>query len=170
MTPINYNLNRWIRQTLYMLKRQYGGPISIYKLNDVATDYRTGQKTVTKTVYNVKRAIIIPVNVSREVIKSISQISANKKFTSGGTFEKGVRDFIVDRSDVDSTLELTADDWLVYNGRRYNVKAIQEFEFGTAWIVTGQEIGGAQPEQHFVAAADHLLTLGSTASVVLGES
>ncbi len=162
--PINYNLNRWIKQTLYMLKRQYGGPISIYKLNEAETNYRTGRKGITKTVYNVNRAIILPVKVGRDAVKSISQISANKKFTSGGTFEKGVRDFIIDRSDVDSNLELTADDWIVYNGRRYNIKSIQEFEFGTAWIITGQEVMGAHPEQHYITASDHLLLTSQAAT------
>lgn len=166
--PINRNLNRWIKQTLYMLKRQYGGPVAIYKQTGSTIDYRTGVKTITKQSYHINRVIILPVRVGRDAIKSISQISANKKFTSGGTFEKGVRDFIIDRSDVDD-IELTADDWLVYNGRRYNIKTIQELEFSTAWIITGQEVMGAHPEQHYIPVTDNLLTLESVATATLVE-
>lgn len=150
-----------------MLKRQYGGPVTIYKLGDAATNYKTGVKSVTKTSYPIARAIILPVRMSKEVLRSISQISANKKFTSGATFEKGLRQIIVDRADVDSSLELTTDDWLVFNDRRYNIKAVEEFEFDTAWVITGQEIGGVTPEQHHHAKTDSYLSLTSTASAEL---
>ena len=82
MYPANSTLNRMIQQTLYSLKQQYGGTVSVYRLNDAETDVRTGRKTINKDVFVIRRAVILPVTVSRSVIQSISQISANKAFVT----------------------------------------------------------------------------------------
>ena len=163
MYPADRTLNRMIRQTLYSLKRQYGGTVSVYRLNDAETDVRTGRKTIDKDVFVVRRAVVLPVKVSREVIQSISQISANKAFVYGGSFDSGLRKFIFDARDLPEGFEFTDDDWLVYNGRRYEIKAIWEFEFGAAWIVVGKELMGRGPEQVHLVAADSLLSLATGA-------
>jgi len=163
MYPADRTLNRMIRQTLYSLKRQYGGTVSVYRLSDAQTDVRTGRKTIDKDVFVVRRAVILPVKVSREVIQSISQISANKAFVYGGSFDSGLRKFIIDARDLPEGFELTSDDWLVYNGRRYEIKAIWEFEFGAAWIVVGKELMGRIAEQVHLVAADSLLSLATGA-------
>lgn len=163
MYPADRTLNRMIRQTLYSLKRQYGGTVSVYRLNDAQTDVRTGRKTIDKDVFVVRRAVILPVKVSRKVIQSISQISANKAFVYGASFDSGLRKFIIDARDLPEGFELTSDDWLVYNGRRYEIKAIWEFEFGAAWIVVGKELMGRIAEQVHLVAADSLLSLATGA-------
>ena len=164
MYPADRMLNRMIQQTLYSLKRQYGGTVSVYRLNDAETDVRTGRKTIDKDVFVVQRAVVLPVKVSREVIQSISQISANKAFVYGGSFDSGLRKFIIDARDMPKGFEFTSDDWLVYNGRRYEVKAIWEFEFGAAWVVVGKELMGRIAEQVHLVAADSLLSLATGAS------
>jgi hypothetical protein len=163
MYPADRTLNRMIQQTLYSLKRQYGGTVSVYRLNDAQTDVRTGRKTINKDVFLVRRAVILPVKVSREVIQSISQISANKAFVYGGSFDSGLRKFIIDARDLPEGFEFADDDWLVYNGRRYEIKAIWEFEFGAAWIVVGKELMGRIAEQVHLVAADSLLSLATGA-------
>ena len=163
MYPADRTLNRMIRQTLYSLKRQYGGTVSVYRLNDAETDVRTGRKTIDKDVFVVRRAVVLPVKVSREVIQTISQISANKAFVYGGSFDSGLRKFIIDARDLPEGFELTTDDWLVYSGRRYEIKAIWEFEFGAAWIVVGKELMGRVPEQVHLVTADSLLSLATGA-------
>ena len=163
MYPADRTLNRMIQQTLYSLTRQYGGTVSVYRLNDAETDVRTGRKTIDKDVFVVQRAVILPVKVSRDVIQSISQISANKAFVYGGSFDSGLREFIIDARDLPEGFEFTSDDWLVYNGRRYEIKAIWEFEFRAAWIIVGKELMGRTPEQVHLVAADSLLSLAAGA-------
>jgi hypothetical protein len=163
MYPADRTLNRMIRQTLYSLKRQYGGTVNVYRLNDAQTDVRTGRKTIDKDVFVVRRAVVLPVRVSREVIQTISQISANKAFVYGGSFDSGLRKFIIDARDLPEGFAFTSDDWLVYNGRRYEIKAIWEFEFGAAWIVVGKELMGRAPEQVHLVAADNLLSIATGA-------
>lgn len=160
--PADRILNRQIQQSLYMLKRQYGGTIDVYKLGSSTTDVRTGIKVITKTVTRIQRAVILPVRLSREVVQSISLISSNKEFVMGGSYDQGVREFIVDRRDVPDLPALNQDDWLVYRSRKYSIKNFQEFEFEAGWVITGKELVGEVPEQIHVLAADHLLELTST--------
>lgn len=158
MFPKNRYLNRRIRQVLYALKRQYGGPINIYCCLNETVDYDTGTSIRTKEVIHVKRAIILPAKVLREAVQNISVISANKSFIMGGTYDSNTRLFIVDRRDVKAELpELTESDWVVYDGRKYQVKQFEDFEFDSAWVITGKAVHGDLPEQIFELAADSLI-------------
>jgi hypothetical protein len=159
------NLNRRIDQTLYMMKRQYGGTICIYQMGDMQVNHLTGVKTVPKTVKVIKRAIILPVKVAREVVKNISIISANKSFIVGGNFDTGTRMFIIEQTDAPG-LELGESDWIVYRDRRYEIKSFEEYEFDKAWVIVGKQIKGDVPSQIYTLAADNLirLTHGSTSA------
>lgn len=155
------HLNAVIRQTLYSLKRQYGGAIDIYKLTNSETNVRTGQKVVTTTVTHVRRAIILPARLWRKVVRGIS--SANKDFLAGGAYDANSRDFIVDRLDAPTLTTLTADDWIVYQGRKYQVSEVGAFECDAGWIVTAKELVGEVPQQTFDLSADNRLELTSGA-------
>ena len=153
------NLNKRIDQTLYMLKRQFGGTIDIYTLLSSNTDPRTGEVVDNKEVVNVDRAIILPARITREVKKNISQISANKMFVYGGTYDAGTRMFIVDTRDMPKDFEFTNDDWIVYNSRRYDIKTIEEFEQRTAWTIVAKEVSGVRPEQVLFAHVTDQLSM-----------
>jgi hypothetical protein len=159
MYPANYTLNRQIQTALYSLKRQYGGSIDIYKLTSSAINVRTGEKVLVKTVTHVDRAVVVPARISREVVQSISLISANKQLVMGGGYDLGVREFIVDRRDCPDLPNLNEDDYIVYNSRKYQIKNFEEFEFNSAWIITGKELIGEVPEQIHLLGADNLLNL-----------
>jgi hypothetical protein len=144
--PINRNLTQRIRQALYQLKKDYGAPIDIYKLVASETNVRTGEKVITKTVTHVRRAVVVPARIDRVAQQTISLISANKQFVSGGTYDSSQRDFIIDRRDVPALPELTADDWIIYNRRKYQVKTVEAFEVDAGWVVTARELVGEVPE------------------------
>lgn len=158
-SPINRNLNQRIRQALYQLKKDYGAPIDIYKLVSSDTDARTGEKNVTKTVTHVRRAIVVPSTKDRVVQQTISIISANKEFVSGGHYDMNQREFIIDRRDVPALPDLTADDWIVYNRRKYQIKTVEAFEVDAAWVVTARELVGETPEQIYDLRAESTLEL-----------
>jgi hypothetical protein len=156
-------LTHLICRALYTLKREYGGTISVYRLNDVAVNRRTGVKTVDRDVFVVDRAVVLPVTVTREVIQSISQISADKKFVMGGQFVQGKRTFIVEVRDLPDGFALKDDDWVVYRDKRYDLESIQEFENRAGWIVVGTELPDRRPEQIFPLSADSLFRPSSSA-------
>ena len=141
--PASYGLNQQLRRVLYALKRQYGGSIVVYQNGVLTTDAKTGEVARTKTATRIQRAVILPVKVSAEVKHTVALISANKQMLTGagGGFESGQRLFIIERRDCPS-LVLHKADWLVYNSRRYAIDNFDEYEFETAYIITGKEMPG----------------------------
>ena len=160
---VNRNLNQRIRQSLYQLKKDYGAPIDIYKLVASETDARTGEKVITKTVTHVRRAVVVPSRIDRIANQTISLISANKQFVTGGHYDVNQRDFIIDRRDAPRLPELTADDWIVYNRRKYQVKTVEAFEVDAGWVITARELVGEVPEQIFTLRAESRLELDDSA-------
>lgn len=158
MYPAELSLKRTIQRTLYMMKRQYGGTIDIYTLTNSTTNQETGVTIIVKDVVHVDRAIILPARMQKEVRKSISQISANKMFVVGGTYDAGRRIFIIDRDDTPN-LDLTNNSYLVYRNRKYEIESFQEYEFEAGWIIVGRELIGEVPEQIHLLKADNLLDM-----------
>jgi hypothetical protein len=159
-------MNRFLRRTLYSLKRQYGGRVDVYQLGSTDTDYETGDKTYTRSMITVPKCIVLPVKIQREAVQSISVISANKTFVYGGTYDAGTRMFIIDARDLPNDYEIVNDDWLVYDNRRYDIKDITEFEQHTGWIITGREVKGVRPEQIFKVNSENIMEVESS---VFGE-
>jgi hypothetical protein len=167
MPPVNRSLTMQVRRALYSLKRDYGARIDIYQLTNSTTDPRTGAKVVSKVMFPVTRGIVMPEKLDRTAVQSIALISSNKEFVSGGTYDKGTRDFIVDRRDCPLLPELTADDWIVYAGAKYQIKSVEKFEVEAGWIITATKINGEVPEQFLIGKADHLLNFVSVATATV---
>lgn len=163
---VNRSMNRFLRKTLYSLKRQYGGRVDVYKLGSTDTDYETGVKTYARSMITVSKCIVLPVKIQREAVQSISVISANKTFVYGGTYDAGSRMFIIDARDLPDGYEIVNDDWLVYNDRRYDIKDITEFEQHTGWVITGREVRGVRPEQIFQVRVENTMGMAH----VVGQS
>jgi hypothetical protein len=158
-----------VRRALYSLKRDYGARIDIYKLLGSTTDVQTGVKVITKVMFPIVRGIVMPVKLSREAVQGIALISSNKEFVSGGTYDKGTRDFIVDRRDCPSLPDLTADDWIVYADEKYQIKTVETFEVAAGWIITASKIKGDANEQFRTGKADHLMNFADAASAVVAS-
>lgn len=168
MVRPNYNLIRFIRRTIRMMKAEYGGPITVYKLGTTSTDYDSGVKTYNNTSTFIRRAVVLPSRMARELTQSISLISANKKIVQGGTYDVSKRAFIIDRTDTPSTFNFSNDDWIVYEGKRFDILTIDEFEYETGWIVVGKVIEGVTPRQDLYAKGNgYLLSLTQSASATI---
>jgi hypothetical protein len=128
MTIVNHGLNRRIRQALYALKRGFGSTVKLYKLIDTGTDYETGAKTIDSSVLTIHRCIVLPARIQREVVNTISIISANKSFVYGGSYDADTRLFVIDARDLPKGYNIQLDDWLEYDNHRFNPKIIEELE------------------------------------------
>jgi len=142
------------------MKKEYGGQITVYRLSDVTTNLDTGVRTTTKDSVVVRRAVVLPNKLTRDVIQSISLISANKQVVQGGTYDPGTRSFIIDRTDVPNW-ELRQDDWIIYDGKKYDIKVIEEFEQSTAWLITAREVKLFVPEQDLHCCSSSYMPLTS---------
>lgn len=164
MVRPNYNLIRFIRRNIRMMKKEYGGPITIYRLNTTTTNLQTGTKTADRDSVYVRRAVVLPNRLSRDAIQSISLLASYNKIAQGGTYDPGQRRFIIDRSDVSSSWELSQDDWIVYNNKRYDIKTIDDFEQNTAWLVVAREIESVTPEQDKYGYPDNYIEFSDSVS------
>ena len=149
----NYDVNngfvpRRVRQAIYKLKRLYGATIRLYKQGDKTVDLRTGQITWTgRSVCTVNRAIVLPVKLNRTQTQTISMISSDKQFVYGGTYDIGTRNFFIDPRDLVAGYEVAMDDWIVYRGKKYEIKTVMNNEFDSLWEVTAVEMMGVVPDQ-----------------------
>ena len=157
------DLNPVIAQALYILKRSYGAPVSIYIQGACTSNARTGNRTIEKAVYPIDGAIVLPAKLSRNDKRNISVISANKQIVQGGFYDTTQRKFIIDRSNVPDLEKLTENDWLVFKGRKYQVVEVQELEDDAVWVITGKAVLGERPEQIFLVSADNLMSLNHSA-------
>lgn len=162
---VNRNISRRINQVMYSLKRLWGGSFTIYQMGNATANHLTGTKNIPRTVTSIRRGIIIPGKSTRDIGQTISMISANKAFASGGSYDTTARLFIVDRVDAPN-LDLTESDWIVFDNRRYEVKDFQEFEFDSAWVIAGRAIEGEIPEQIRLLSADNLIRVDQTAEEI----
>ena len=137
-------LKRSIQRTLYSLKREYGASLGVYRLLSSSVDAETGIPTVTKEVYNLRRAIVLPESLSLLEIRGISLISANKEMVQGGQWESGLRTILIDQTDL--PIELTTDDWCVFNGDKYEFESVQDYA-QTAWIIRAKLASGDPPQE-----------------------
>ncbi len=150
-------------QTIYKLKRWYGATISIIKQGTTTTDLRTGVKTWTgREIVTVKRAIILPVKVQRLQTQTISMISADKQFVYGGMHDEGARWFYIDPKDLPLNHKIKRDDWILYQGKKYEIKDIKDNEFDSLWEVLGVELEGIIPEQIFELSGYNIVDFPQT--------
>jgi hypothetical protein len=159
MNP-NYNLIRLIQQALYALKRDYGGYINVYQ-GVPTTDIETGEVTRNVSAFPIHRAIVLPVRVL-EAVKTLGQGGLSGRLNIiGSHYETGKRLFIIDRRDI--PVPMTMNDWIRYDGRKYTFDSVEEYEYHTAYLVTGTELVG-----EVSIGADLSVSVGN--AITLGES
>jgi hypothetical protein len=134
---------QFMKRTLYALKRQYGAAVCVYKLRDADTDYRTGQKSIHRDIHKVRRAIMLPEEVSRQVEQGLAHLSTNKMFVSQAGFDLGKTTFIFDASDLPSGFTFELDDHILVEDEYHKVVEIDEFEYDSGWLVKTHRVEGA---------------------------
>jgi hypothetical protein len=158
----NSTLHRLIKRTIYDLKRRYGAPVDVYKLLSNQSDPKRGTVDTQVEVYPLDRVIVLPNKLNKAEHRTISIISANKQMLQGGWYEADGRNFIIDRLDLPG-VELTTDDWLVFQGRKYAFESLNEYELDMGWIVTGKALTGEAPQQVFKVKAESFVEFTSNA-------
>ncbi len=140
--------DRPIRTALYLLKRQYGGPLTVYKQGSSTVNFETGQLVVTATAYHVKRAVILPTVWKRQR----QGVWSKENQGPVGSRDVGLKSFIIDRADVPG-VTLTPSDWVVYAGWKYQIEEIDASEFDAGWLVTARLVAGSTSDTTTVVTA-----------------
>ncbi len=125
----------FIRKVLYQLKRDYGLSINVNFRTSSTIDSKTLQKTAIVDSFKIARAILLPSNMERAFVYSLPMIASNKNFTYGALFDLDRRRLIIDAKDIPATVTLDNDMWLIFDGKRYDLEEIHEFEFSSGFML-----------------------------------
>lgn len=150
---------QFMRRALYQLKRQYGASVTVVKLDDAQVNYATGVKVVNKTIHNVRRAIMLPEEIARNVEQGIAQLSANKMFVSQAGFDLGRATFIFDARDLPGGFKWGLDDHVLVSGESFKVSEIDEFEYDSGWVIKTHRVNGADLTGSITLTVSDTITL-----------
>ena len=132
-----------VRRVVYRLKRSYGLPVDVYSVTaSSATDPATGVKSLSYSKVHVRRAIVQPARYHRDFVYDLAFISANKDFTTGGYFDVGDRRMVIDASDTPTGWEPEIGNFVIFDGRRYEVASFYEYEHKMGYILVCRETMG----------------------------
>jgi hypothetical protein len=125
------------RHTLYRLTRDFGLPITVYRMGTNTTNLQTGAITRTYTTYNVKRAVVLPVRYYRD----LARLFGTGNFDYGGYFDVKHRLIIIRRKDL--SISLNINDHIEFNSLRWEIKEIEELEENRSYVLIVENIKGA---------------------------
>lgn len=129
--------NRFIRRTIYRLKRQYGVPVKVVRRARIAaTNFATGKPTYLEDVYSIHRAIVLPTRETRDEEYRLF----DTKWSRGAYFDTSVRAFYVDQRDAEFPFK--KDDYIIYDNKHYDVVEVNDYEEARGFIVVAKEVKG----------------------------
>ncbi|MHC4704974.1 MAG: hypothetical protein ACYTFQ_30865 [Planctomycetota bacterium] len=158
---MSYERQQWkfMRDCLYHLKRDYGAKVTVIKLVDSQTDYKTGDKTVTKSIHPIHRAIMLPEEILRKVEQGIAHLSANKMFVSQGGYDVDNCTFIIDAKDMPVGYTWGLDDYIQVVAELFKVIEISEFEYDSGWMIKTRLVEGSDITGIIPVGAENTITL-----------
>lgn len=123
---------RFVADTLYELKINYGVPITLVRIKNPQVDFRTGAVTDTRTEYRIRKAICLDSNLMKAVLNSI--ITQDSRFSAAVDIDK--KSLIVDRYDLPRDLTISLQDQFLLNGRLYSVNSIFSIDYRRGYLIT----------------------------------
>lgn len=127
----------FIRKLLYTLKRGYGFPITLHKIESESLDYETGARTSIIITQKIARAIMLPGHMQRQ-FESDSQPT---NFKYGALYDISTKKIIIDANDL-GTFNIEIDDYFIWNERRWQIAEFYPYELDTAFIIFARAVEG----------------------------
>lgn len=160
------NALRFIRRTIYQMKRRQGKPMDVYVPSSVGTiDLDTGVLTRTYTKYHVRRGILLPQDIKPKFVQDLAYIAANRNFTEGGIFDRAERWFLFDKRDLPVELNDT-NSYIVVGETRYNMIDITLMEDSATYAIKTRGVIGEIPYRQIDGIVRDRLTITETANAV----
>lgn len=111
---MSYNLGL-TKQVMYRLKRSLGVSVQLVQVGTaLAINYRLGTSVPVYTILNLDRVIKMPASMLRT-------FTSNFLGMSGGAIDFTESVFIIDMNDLPSTTEIEINDYIVYEGRQWQI-------------------------------------------------
>ncbi len=157
----------FVRKVLYQLKRDYGLQINVNFRTSSILNTQTLIKTVVEDSFIIKKAILLPSNMERAFVYSLPMIASNKNFTYGALFDLDRRRLIIDAKDVPATVTLDNDMWLVFDGKRYDLEEIHDFEFSSGFMLVVKQATNVALNNNIKRSYETPLDLVQTVTAVV---
>lgn len=119
---------REMRRTLYSLKRERGEKVQIHQIVVNDGNLKTGSITKSYLTHRIKKAIVLPVDSTRNFVYDLAFIAANKNFTGGGFFDKSTTMVIIDDKELPRGIKIVNNDYCSISGVTYKVSKAVFFE------------------------------------------
>ncbi len=123
------------RQTMYQLRRNWGVEVFVYRPTRTH-DILTGGVTSSFEIHTIPNAPVLPAAESRSFVYDLAYIAASKNFTEGAYFDKKQRWIILDGRELQKGFVPDLNDFVVFETRQYEIKAIEHIEELAAYRLT----------------------------------
>ena len=118
-----------ITNTLYELKRDWGCSVEYHKIIEDIVNRATGVSTIEYDIFKIRRAILLPSALVREVTNT------GLPFNYGGGHDSKSRFLYVVRKDLPKEYVANEDDYMVIKDVKYSfIKPIEDYDFDTVYI------------------------------------
>jgi hypothetical protein len=148
----------FVSRTVRRLKQRYGVPIDLYRPTTNTIDTKTGKVNRSYTIIHVAKAIILPTKINRDFDYDLSFVAANKNFTFGAHFDRGLVTACVEFKDL-LGIRPQIDDHVMYLGRKWELKQVNEWADAQCYELILQETKSSN--EKFVAASSGITVEGT---------
>lgn len=136
----------FVSRTISNLKKRYGVSLEYYRPITNNFDPMTGVVTRAYQSIAIKKAIVLPTKIMRSFKYDLAFVAANKNFTDGGFYDKGELTACIEYKDM-QLIRPELDDFVVYLGRKWEVKSVNEWAEAQAYELTINEIKNSSGEK-----------------------
>lgn len=131
-------MDRFIRDTIYHAKRDYGKKIAINHRQNEEVDIETGERIQSPLQRIViRRAAMLPTLYARNAFRG-------NREQHGGAVDTVDAEFVIDKRDIRGFPAPTASDWIDCDAKRYQILTVEDLS-GEGFIIRGRFVG-ASPE------------------------
>ena len=135
----------FIRDMIYKLQQDFGQSMDLYVPYNTVQDFGTGQQTVLRKRYRIKRVVLLAAVLQRRFVHDVAFLTAGRNFAYGGLFDETVRDIIVNGIDLPKNVKLDDSCYFIYNHNRYDVTKVEELEHRCAFIMSMKAVNQRLP-------------------------
>ena len=139
------NVLRQVKPVIYRLKKEYGLEAYIYHPTVTDQNIETGKIIREYQIIYISQVVLLPVNWTRNFNYDLSYIASGKNFVYGGFYDVGKRDMMVDSDDLPKDFAITNNDFVMFEGKRYEIANAELSEHGQSWLMTVKQVASYDP-------------------------
>lgn len=160
-----HNQKRFVKESIYHLKRSYGSKITIYHVTSVTDNPETGETVITKIAHIIRKAVVLPTELAKEmnIIGGYRRVSPDFPNTPTDIITRVI---LIDNDDLPLGFEWNQEDYLVINKDRYEIDKMMELEDNYVTMITAKFLKGTRPNEILSSNLENFIILVENLTVV----